>query len=114
MSKLPSIVSVDDGSSKLATLGQGKQGHLWQANLKQKLSGLSKNNSQNSRSEKGKVQNLPRPSTYKLFETNLHPLRSSTLAILGRDRPAVLTAASTLGQKRTGADSQCPFLLTKQ
>jgi len=42
---------VDDGKSKFTTLGQGKLAQPWQANLKQKWSGMSENNPRNSRSE---------------------------------------------------------------
>jgi len=45
---------VDDSKSKFATLGQGKPAQPWRANVKQKWSGSSENNPQNSRRENEK------------------------------------------------------------
>ena len=51
---LASVESVDDGKFKFTTLGQGKRAQPWQANLKQKWSGTSENNPENSRRENEK------------------------------------------------------------
>jgi len=53
-SSLASVGSVDDRKSQFTTLGQGKRAKLWRANLKQKWSGTSKSNPQNSMSENEK------------------------------------------------------------
>jgi len=51
---LASVGSVDDGKFKFTTLGQGKRAQPWRANLKQKWSGTSENNPENSPRENEK------------------------------------------------------------
>jgi len=53
-SSLALVGSVDDGKYIFTILGQGKAAQPWRANPKQKWSGTSDNNPQNSRSQNEK------------------------------------------------------------